>query len=160
MLCKEVPWGHPDAVMLRNAQSADLSARYGSPITLNEPEPERLVSMTVLYDEGPAQLPVGCAALVDFTGVESLFGEAKTVEMRRVFIRPELRGNGFSHGIIDALRKLATEKGFDQIVLVSGTKEPEAVGLYKSQGFTELEPYGVSKDWETALFFQYDLASA
>lgn len=153
MQCVEVPWDHPDAVLLRNAHSADISARYGSPIKLNESEPQDLVSMVVLYEEGPAPLPVGCAALVDFTGVDESFGTKKTVEMRRMFVRPELRGNGFSHGIIKDLHTIARNRGFDQIVLVSGTKQPESVGLYVSQGYQELSPYGQMKTWPTALFF-------
>lgn len=158
MQCVEVAWDNPDAVLLRNAQSADVSSRYGSPINLYEPTPDGLVTTVVLYESGPAALPVGCAALVDVTGTEDVFDGRKTVEMRRMFIRPELRGNGFSRGIITALHDLARAHGFEQIVLTSGTKQPEAVGLYKSQGYQDQAPYGIGKQWDTALFFKHDLS--
>ncbi|WP_435298738.1 GNAT family N-acetyltransferase [Timonella sp. A28] len=154
MQVREVPWDNADAVELRNGQSRDLSARYDSPVTLNEPAPDGVVSMSVLYiDTDDGELPVGCAALVDVTGAEDVFGAARTVEMRRVYVLPEYRGRGYSHALIDETHRIAVERGFEQIVLVSGTLQPESVGLYRSRGYEELQPYGMYQQFETSLFF-------
>jgi GNAT superfamily N-acetyltransferase len=155
MKVQEVEWENPDAVQLRNEQSADLSARYDSPLTLNEPAPEGLVSFSVMHDEEGT--PVGCVALVDQTGVEEVFGPGRTVEMRKVFVRPEFRGRGLSHLLVDEAHRIAVAHGFDQVVLVSGSGQPESVGLYRSRGYQELPPYGIYQQFETSLFFVYPL---
>lgn len=156
MKIQDVQWNDPEVAQLRNEQAADLGARYGFEPTLDEPEPAGLVSMLKLTtDEGE---PVGCIALVDQTGVEDVFGPGLTVEMRKVFLRPAFRGNGYSYLLLDEVETIARNRGFQQIVLVSGVEQPEAVAGYRKRGYQEMEAYGFNAQFETSLFFKLPLA--
>lgn len=151
MQVQEVRWDDTRAVALRNEQAADLGARYGFEPTLNEPEPDGLVCMLILLADDDA--PLGCVALVDQTGVEDVFGPDLTVEMRKVFIRPAFRKQGLSYLLIDEAHRIAKARGFQQIVLVTGVEQPEAVAVYKRRGYQELPAYGFNAQFETSLFY-------
>jgi len=155
MKIQRVDWSDPEVVQLRNEQATDLGARYGFEPTLNEAEPSGLVCMLKLVsDEGA---PVGCIALVDQTGVEAVFGPGRTVEMRKVFVRPAFRGHGYSYLLLDEVERIARDQGFQQIVLVSGVEQPEAVAGYRRRGYQEMEAYGFNAQFETSLFFRMPL---
>lgn len=155
MKVQEVVWDDAEVVALRNEQAADLGARYGFEPTLNEPEPEGLVAILKLStDQGE---PVGCIALVDQTGVEPVFGSGLTVEMRKVFVRPPHRGKGYSYLLVDEVHRIAAARGFQQIVLVTGVEQPEAVAVYKRRGYVPLDPYGFNAQFETSLFYAFPL---
>lgn len=157
MKVQEVIWGDAEVAALRNLQAADLGARYGFEPTLDEPAPEGLVAMLKLSDADGT--PVGCVALVDQSGVEAVFGPGRTVEMRKVFVRPEFRGQGLSYLLIDDAHRVAAERGFEQIVLVTGVEQPEAVAVYKRRGYAPLEPYGFNAQFETSLFYVFPLTA-
>lgn len=151
MQVQEVSWDDARAVALRNEQAADLGARYGFEPSLNEPQPDGLVCMLILVDDQGE--PIGCVALVDQTGVESVFGPERTVEMRKVFVRPPFRKQGLSYLLIDEAHRIAKARDFQQIVLVTGVEQPEAVAVYKRRGYRELPAYGFNAQFETSLFY-------
>lgn len=151
MNIQEVAWSDAETLALRNEQLVEIGQRYGFEPELNESEPAGLVTMLKLSsDEGDA---VGCIALVDQTGVESVFGDALTVEMRKVYIRPDFRGKGLSYLLIDEVEMIAKKSGFQQIVLVTGLEQPEAMAAYGRRGYKELAPYGFNAQFETSRFF-------
>jgi len=64
------------------------------------------------------------------------------VELKRMYVRKQFRGKGFSKKLYFFLETMARGKGFGQIILETGEKQYEAVGLYKSLGFTPIEKFG------------------
>lgn len=151
MNISEVAWGDAETLALRNEQLIEIGQRYGFEPELNESEPAGLVALLKLSsDEGE---PVGCIALVDQTGVESVFGPGLTVEMRKVYVRPDFRGKGLSYLLIDEVERIAKERGFQQIVLVTGMEQPEAMAAYVRRGYQTLAAYGFNAQFETSRFF-------
>lgn len=62
-----------------------------------------------------------------------------TCEMKRLFVRPEFRGNGFSRKMIQAIKDKAYELGFKEIMLTTKPKVmPIGYAMYKRIGFEEL----------------------
>ena len=75
--------------------------------------------------------PVACVAIRKINDI--------TCEGKRLFIKPEYRGNGYARIMIKAMTDKASEIGFKEVVF---TTKPEVMsvgyGLYKRMGFEEL----------------------
>lgn len=82
--------------------------------------------------------PVGCGAFKQFSDTEA--------EIKRMFVRPESRGQRVAAKILAELESWAGEEGFTACVLETGFKQPEAIALYKRSGYTEIPNYGQYAD--------------
>jgi putative acetyltransferase len=76
---------------------------------------------------------VGCGAIV--MGPE--FGELK-----RMFVRPENRGQGIAARVLDFLESEAAAKGCTTFMLETGPRQPEAIALYARSGYLPRGPFG------------------
>jgi putative acetyltransferase len=63
--------------------------------------------------------------------------DAKTVELRKMYFLPALRGQGWGKKTMHRMIERARQLGFKRIILETHSSLKEAVGLYKSFGFTE-----------------------
>ena len=87
-------------------------------------------SWVVAYLDGE---PVGCA------GVKRL--DAVTGEVKRVFLRPAARGRGIGRALMAALEADGRALGFERLRLDTGDRQPEALGLFRSLGYREIDDY-------------------
>ncbi len=85
----------------------------------------------VVYEGDEA---VGCGALKAY--------EAKTVEVKRMYVDPNSRGRGIASRILSELEGWAAELGFEKCILETGTRQFEAVALYKKSNYKITENYG------------------
>ena len=77
---------------------------------------------------------VGCAALrIDAAG----YGELK-----RLFVTPAARGIRLGRRLLDRIEEQARQEGLDWVRLETGIHQPEALGLYRSAGYAQREPFG------------------
>ena len=67
-------------------------------------------------------------------------------EVKRVYVRASMRGRGVAHQIMEALEQLAAEGGFSEIWLETGVRQPAAIRLYESRGYTRIAGFGDYKD--------------
>ena len=76
---------------------------------------------------------VGCGAVVLTDG----WGELK-----RMFVRPALRGRGIAQAIVGLLEASVRERGFALMRLETGVSQPEALRLYERAGYVRRGPFG------------------
>jgi GNAT superfamily N-acetyltransferase len=81
---------------------------------------------------------VGCGA------VRRLDNEV--AEIKRMYVIPDHRGQGIARAILAQLEAEATMLGVRRLFLETGDRQPEAVSLYRSAGFTEIPCFGEYAD--------------
>lgn len=91
--------------------------------------------------------PAGVILLADWhnqlDGVVALRPlEADACEMKRLYVRPALRGRGVGRMLVEAVIAGATQRGYKRMRLDTIAElMPEAVALYRTFGFMEIPPY-------------------
>ena len=103
---------------------------------------------------GPEQFaPPGGAFLVGFDddgrpvcggGIKRL-GE-DVVELKRMYVVPELRGRGVARELLLALEDAARAMGYARARLDTGPKQPHAERLYRSAGYREIENFNANPE--------------
>lgn len=86
--------------------------------------------MLILRSDGEA---AGCVCLQRIS--------ADACEMKRMFVSSQFHGKGFGKLMGEALIQHARDLGYKAMRLETGFMQEEAIALYKSLGFTEIQPY-------------------
>ena len=76
---------------------------------------------------------VGCGAVVFEPG---------WAELKRMYVRPGLRGRGIAQAILAFLESRAMERGIGVMRLETGYLQPEALRLYERAGYARRGPFG------------------
>jgi putative acetyltransferase len=63
-------------------------------------------------------------------------------EIKRMYVRPAYRGNGYGRLILAALEELALQRGFHTLRLETGRRFAPALGLYRAAGYHPIPSYG------------------
>jgi putative acetyltransferase len=100
----------------------------------------------VLYDDG---IPVSCGSLKE----ES----SKRMEVKRMYTRLESRNRGLASKVLNELETWAREMTYNKCILETGKKQPEAIRLYKKNGYELIQNYGQYQGIENSLCFEKDL---
>jgi putative acetyltransferase len=93
--------------------------------------------------------PSGCGAIKEF--------EANTMEIKRMYVKPECRRKGIAMKILSELENWARELSFNRCILETGKRQAEAIGLYKKTGYRSIPNYGQYAGVENSVCFEKDL---
>ena len=119
--------GNPDFVRLVKELDADLAQRDGDEhafyAQFNKIAPLRHV--VVAYENEQA---ISCGAIKEL--------EAGSMEVKRMYTLPAARGRGIALQVLKALETWAAELGYQQCMLETGIRQPEAIALYTKAGYT------------------------
>ena len=77
---------------------------------------------------------IGCASYKKF--------DSETVELKRVFVMPQYRGQGISKKMLSELERRAKAQGYKKMILETGELLVASMHLYKSFGYEIIENYG------------------
>jgi putative acetyltransferase len=94
-------------------------------------------------------IPAGCGCFKSY--------DEATVELKRIFVRPENRGKGISKTILAELERWAGELGYAEAILETGKNQHEAIGLYQKSGYFRTDNYGQYAGMADSVCFKKDL---
>jgi putative acetyltransferase len=136
----------PDALALIDELETHLASLYPA-ASRHGFSPERLIAEAVpffvLRVDGQ---PVGCGGI-------KLFGR-EYAELKRMYIRPKYRGNGFGKLILHHLAEFALAQGITLLRLETGIHQREAIRLYERAGFYRIPPFGAYTDDPLSLCYE------
>jgi putative acetyltransferase len=123
----------PDFMALTGELDRELLQQYQEQQAMYAPHNKmnNLQTVIVAYSDG---VPAGC-------GCFKKAGEAVT-ELKRMFVRNAYRGLGIGASILKELELWAKESGYNYMILETGIKQKEAIGLYQKNGYRLIENYG------------------
>ncbi len=79
----------------------------------------------------------GCCALRPLDTVDY----SNAAEMKRLYLRPEFRGQGLGRALAEAILDAARQAGYAVVLLDTLTEMETARTLYQDLGFVEIAPY-------------------
>jgi putative acetyltransferase len=139
---------NPDFIELVKYLDADLAERDGEEHSFyNQFNKIDQIKYVVLAYEN--KKPLGCGAIKEY--------EPHIVEVKRMYVSPESRGKGIATNVLAELENWAAELAYGTCILETGKKQPDAIRLYKKNGYELIPNYGQYADVENSLCFQKQL---
>jgi putative acetyltransferase len=116
--------------------NAELRSRYpGDGVSYFRLDPQEVRpgrgAFLVAYAGGIA---AGCGAI-------RLIGNG-TAEIKRMYVTPVFRQRGVARRVLEALEAEARNLGVTRALLETGTRQPEAIALYKKAGYSPTGSFG------------------
>ncbi len=136
---------NPDFIGLVKFLDADLAERDGLEHAFYAQfnKIDRLKQVVVAYEDG---LPIGCGAIKEY--------EPGTMEVKRMYTSPASRGKGVASIVLAELEKWAAELACTRCILETGKKQPEAIALYRKNGYALIPNYGQYAQVENSVCFE------
>jgi GNAT superfamily N-acetyltransferase len=134
-----------DFQMLVKLLDADLAIRDGEDHAFYAQfnKTDQLKYVIVLYQD---QNPIACGSIREFSdGV---------MEIKRMFVQPDYRRQGFAQAVVKNLENWAFELGYPKCILETGKNQPEAIQLYQKIGFEVVQNYGQYAGVENSVCMQ------
>ncbi|CAM3488322.1 GNAT family N-acetyltransferase [Zobellia roscoffensis] len=107
---------------------------------------ESLNHVVIAYSD---EVAVGCGAIKEF--------DSDTVEVKRMYVSPETRGQGIASLLLKELEKWTSELNFKNCILETGKRQPEAIALYTKNKYKVIPNYGQYKGMENSVCFKKEL---
>jgi GNAT superfamily N-acetyltransferase len=139
---------NPDFKRLIEELDKDLYQRNGDAQLVYRPynQVDHIKHVVVIEVDGAA---VACGCFKNY--------DPQTIEIKRMFVMPEMRGRKLSALLLQELEKWAIEEGFSKAVLETGCRQVEAIGLYTSFGYVLTENYGQYIGMEDSICYRKEL---
>ena len=127
-------WEHADSELLRAAQRVEIAERYGTPDSEPGPAPTGADITIFFVAYSAAGVPLGCG------GLRTL--DARSGEIKQMYVAPEARGTGVSVAVIRTLENTARGYGWSDLLLETGTAQPDALRFYQREGYSRVANFG------------------
>ena len=136
---------NPDFKELIKLLDAELAERDGAdhPFYAQYNKIDKIKFAVVAYENGK---PVSCGAIKEYSN--------DTMEIKRMYTLPESRGRGIAVKVLSDLENWTKELSFERCILETGKKQPEAIALYKKNGYKLIPNYGQYAEVENSLCFK------
>jgi GNAT superfamily N-acetyltransferase len=152
-----VAYDHPDAAKLIAEVQQEYVVRYGDPDVTPVDPADFAASRGVFLVGYVDDVPIACGAWRAHDGPAPEF-QPGDAELKRMFVTASARGRGFARAILAELERTAAAAGRRRAVLETGTRQPEALTLYRSSGYRAIENFGVYQNEPESRCFAKDLS--
>ena len=149
---RRVAHGDPDASRFWGAMWEEMGERYGETPMGATLDPAGVFAVLVGYVGDEA---VGTVSM----RFKAYDAAAPVAEVKRLYVIPARRGDGYSRVLMGAAEDEARRAGATRIILETGTEQPEAVSLYRAIGYRDIPPYGEYSHDRRSLCFAKELAT-
>lgn len=127
---------NPLAAPLLDELATEYHSRYGD---LSGTEYADMRTYPAEHFAGPGGvLVVGLSGGVAVAGGAFRRLDPSTAELKRIWTSSGHRGRGYGKLVVAELERIARERGYSRVYLTTGPRQPEAVALYLSTGYTAL----------------------
>ncbi|MCT9934922.1 GNAT family N-acetyltransferase [Planotetraspora sp. A-T 1434] len=134
------PYDHPDSRRLVRALFDDQTERYGY-ADPSEADPAYYLPPRGLFLVGYLDgLAVACG------GYRTFDEQTRTVEVKKMYTVPHLRGLGLGERILTELERDAARNGAQRAILETGMRNTAALALYTGIGYQPTERYVDGRD--------------
>jgi len=113
---------------------AELATLYPPEARFGLHEDDRDEGRLVFLVARVSDRPVACGALRTL--------DEKMGEVKRMYVVPDLRGEGVSRRVLAAIETIAIGKRHEVLRLETGNRQQAAMSLYRSSGYHEIAKYG------------------
>jgi GNAT superfamily N-acetyltransferase len=135
----------PDVVALTEQAQMFYLEIYGgpdrTPFTVQEFAPPRGGFYVGYLDERPVAMGGW-----RFSPVIAPAGARRPTEIKRMFVRDEVRRHGLARRLLSALESAAEAAGADWMILETGRPQVAAVRFYRAAGYVDIAPFGFYAD--------------
>ena len=137
-----------DFISLVKLLDADLAERDGEdhPFYAQFNKIDKIKYVAVAYKNDK---PVSCGAIKEYS--------SNTMEVKRMFTLPESRGKGIATRVLIELEKWTKELGYKNCILETGKKQPEAIALYKKNGYNLIPNFGQYAGVDNSICFKKEI---
>jgi len=90
--------------------------------------------------------PVGCGAMKDYEG--------EAMEIKRMYVSPGSRNKGIASKILSELEAWSGEMNYAKCILETGIRQPDAIRLYKKNGYHQIPNWGQYVGVENSVCFE------
>lgn len=149
---RDVSYQHPDASLLIAEVQAEYVERYGGPDE-SPLDAAQFDSPAGLFAVGYLDArPVVMGGWRRHEAEHPQTGWAHpAVEIKRMYVTSSARGSGFARRVLAYLEETARSAGARWVLLETGSKQPEAIALYRSAGYLDVPRFGHYADQELSL---------
>ncbi|MFE3885827.1 GNAT family N-acetyltransferase [Streptomyces lydicus] len=151
------PAGSPDAGALLREYYTEVADRYFALHEGRRSTPQEIDEGVAEYPSTDLTPPHGTLLVArqgevaaGCVGVRML--DARTAELKQMFVRADRRGRGGAGMLLTAAERAAARLGAERIRLDTRRDLVEAVALYRRHGFVEIDPY--HEDPYAEIFFE------
>lgn len=142
-LFRETPVDDPEAHALLEAYFAERIATFPDPVgyTTRFPDPALFVppaGVFLLIDLETGDRGVACGGI---RRIEPAASGAVRYEVKHLYVAPAGRGHGLGRLLLGELERRAAGFGAEEAVLDTNDSLTAAGGLYRSSGYSTVEPY-------------------
>ena len=99
--------------------------------------------VVVIYEDDE---PIGCGALKEH--------QPAVMEIKRMYVSAKKRKRGIATMILTELEKWAVEMSYRKCILETGIRQPEAIGLYRKNGYSNIPNYEQYVGIENSVCFE------
>ena len=92
---------------------------------------DNIKNIIVVYEN---DIAVACGAIKEYS--------SDTMEVKRMYVQPEVRGKGIASMILNELETWAKDLGYTETILETNRSMQNAIDLYLKNGYKIIENYG------------------
>ncbi len=156
---RRIEYGTPAAAHLLEQMDAEMGALYANQREARDPQMGALIAVALTVH--PEEMVATVAAFDgdDMVGHAALRPFEDALEVKRVFVRRDFRGQGISKQLMLELEAIARERGVSSLILQTGDRQAEAVSLYTRIGYVPIDRFGAYEHIPFFLCFGKTLAA-